>query len=128
MIERFGSGSPWEASSGYSRAVRAGGFIFISATAAAGPDGLVVGRDDLAAQTRFIFEKVGAVLARAGSSLDHVVATRLYLCDMARWQEAATVHAEVFGRARPAMSLLHVRPFLDPQMLIEVELTAVARP
>ncbi|RWR31882.1 RidA family protein [Sinirhodobacter populi] len=123
-MERLSSGSTWEERSGYSRAVVSNGFVFVSATAATGQDGEVLCKGDLHGQTRAIFLKLEEVLTRAGSGLDRVVQTRLYITDIARWAEAGRAHAEVFGDARPAMSLVHVLPFLDPDMLIEGELVA----
>jgi len=54
-----------------------------------------------------------------------VVQSRLYVTNIKEWQEAGRAHGEVFGEIRPALTLLHVLPFLDPNMLIEIELTAV---
>jgi enamine deaminase RidA (YjgF/YER057c/UK114 family) len=123
-MQLISSGSPWEAELGYSRATIAGGFVFISATAATGPDGAVIGRNDPYRQTQIILEKLANVLEQAGSTLDQVVQTRIYLTDISRWREVGRAHGEVFGSSRPAMSLLHVKPFLDPEMLVEIELIA----
>jgi enamine deaminase RidA (YjgF/YER057c/UK114 family) len=126
-MERISSGSPWEAKVGYSRAVVSGGLVFVSATAATDAAGQVIGKGDVYLQTRAILEKLGGVLQQAGARYEDVVQTRLYLTDIGRWEEAGRAHGEVFGEIRPAMSLLHVGPFLDPDMLIEIELTAVTR-
>lgn len=122
MRTLFSSGSSWENTLGYSRAVLAGDTLYISATSAAGPDGSVTG--DLYEQTRFALEKLGAVLAEAGFGYEHVVQSKLYVTDISQWQEAGRAHGEVFGSIRPALSLLHVLPFLDPAMLVEVEIVA----
>lgn len=123
-MERISTGSAWEAKVGYSRAVVSAGLVFVSATAATDETGAVVGKHDPYAQTRTILDKLGAVLARAGSSLDRVVQTRVYVTDIAGWQEVGRAHGEVFGEARPALSLVHVKPFLDPDMLVEIEAIA----
>jgi enamine deaminase RidA (YjgF/YER057c/UK114 family) len=123
-MERVSSGSIWEAELGYSRAVVAGDLIFISATAATGSDGAVVGKGDAHRQAQVILEKLAVVLEQAGSTLDQVVQTRIYLTDIGRWREAGRAHGEAFRDARPAMSLIHVKPFLDPDMLVEIELIA----
>lgn len=125
-MHRISSGSPWEAKLGYSRAAIGGGLVFISATAATGGDGTVIGRDDPYRQTQVILEKLAGVLAQAGSSLERVVQTRIYLTDIKQWQEVGRAHGEVFGAFRPAMSMLHVKPFLDPDMQVEIELIATA--
>ncbi len=124
MRRNISSGSPWEEKIGYSRAVVANGFVFISATAATGADGTIVGKGDMYAQTRAILDKLGAVLAEAGAGYGDVVQSRVYLTDIARWEEIGRAHGEVFGAVRPALALVHVKPFLDPDMLVEIELTA----
>ncbi|MFJ4029218.1 RidA family protein [Paenarthrobacter sp. NPDC089989] len=122
MRKTFGSGSVWEQTLGYSRAVQVDNTLFISATAASGPDGIV--GDDFYSQTKYILEKLGAVLEEAGFSYGDVVQSKLYLTDISKWEDAGRAHGEVFGEIRPTLSLVHVLPFLDPQMLVEIELVA----
>ncbi|MFJ4168968.1 RidA family protein [Paenarthrobacter sp. NPDC089714] len=122
MRKTFGSGSVWEQTLGYSRAVQVDNTLFISATAASGPDGIV--GDDFYSQTKYILEKLGAVLEEAGFSYEDVVQSKLYLTDISKWEDAGRAHGEVFGEIRPTLSLVHVLPFLDPQMLVEIELVA----
>lgn len=122
MSTLYSSGSSWEQTLGYSRAVQVGDTLYISATSAAAADGSVSG--DLCEQTRFALEKLGSVLAEAGFAYGDVVQSKLYITDISKWQEAGRAHGEVFGEIRPALSLLHVLPFLDPAMLVEVELVA----
>ena len=126
-MQLISSGSPWEGKMGYSRAVVANGMVFVSATAATGPDGKVAAKDDVYAQTCAILDKIAGVLSEAGASCDDVVQTRIYLTDIARWEDAGRAHGEVFGHVRPALTLLHVKPFLDPDMLVEIDLIAVKR-
>ncbi len=126
-MQRLSSGSVWEEKSGYSRAVVANGFVFVSATAATDAKGAIIGKGDVYAQTKAIFEKLGPILDKAGASLGTVVQTRLYVVDIAEWEAVGRAHAEAFAAARPAMSLVHVKPFLDPDMLVEVELVAAVR-
>jgi enamine deaminase RidA (YjgF/YER057c/UK114 family) len=118
----YSSGSSWEQTLGYSRAVQVGDTLYISATSAAAADGSVSG--DLYEQTRFALEKLGSVLAEAGFAYGDVVQSKLYITDISQWELAGRAHGEVFGEIRPALSLLHVLPFLDPAMLVEVELVA----
>ena len=122
MRELYSSGSEWEHKLGYSRAVRVGETLYISATSASGPDGTTTG--DLYEQTRYALEKLGAVLVDAGFSYDDVVQSKLYVTDITKWEDAGRAHGDVFGSIRPALSLLHVLPFLDAAMLVEVELVA----
>jgi len=123
MRTLYSSGSAWENKMGYSRAVQVGETLYISATSAAAADGSVTG--DLYEQTRFALEKLGPVLAEAGFHYEDVVQSKLYVTNIADWEQAGKAHGEVFGDIRPALSLLHVLPFLDPAMLVEVELVAV---
>jgi len=122
MRTLYSSGSAWENKMGYSRAVQVGDSLYISATSAAGPDGSVSG--DLYDQTRFALEKLGPVLAEAGFHYEDVVQSKVYVTDITQWELAAKAHGEVFGDIRPALSLLHVLPFLDPAMRVEGELVA----
>ena len=123
MRTLYSSGSAWENKMGYSRAVQVGETLYISATSAAAADGSVTG--DLYEQTRFALEKLGPVLAEAGFHYEDVVQSKLYVTNIADWEQAGKAHGEIFGDIRPALSLLHVLPFLDPAMLVEVELVAV---
>ena len=123
-MQRISTGSRWEQTVGYSRAVVHAGLVFVSATAATDANGAVLGKGDLYRQTQIILEKIGTVLAQAGSSLEAVLQTRLYVTDIDRWADVGRAHGEVFGSCGPAMSLVHVKPFLDPDMLIEIELIA----
>ncbi|MEF0944323.1 RidA family protein [Rhizobium sp. BR 362] len=123
-MKRISSGSAFEDRLGYSRAVVSNGLVFVSATAATGEGGRVLCKGDFYGQTKAIFEKLGPILAQAGSSLDRVVQTKLYVTNIAEWEAVGRAHAEAFPKERPAMSILHVNPFLDPDMLVEVELVA----
>lgn len=122
MRKTFGSGSSWEQTLGYSRAVQVDNTLYISATAASGDNGIV--GEDFYTQTKFILEKLGAVLAEAGFAYEDVVQSKLYLTDISKWEDAGRAHGEVFGEIRPTLSLVHVLPFLDPKMLVEIELVA----
>ena len=122
MRKTFGSGSSWEQTLGYSRAVQVDHTLYISATAASGDNGIV--GEDFYTQTKFILEKLGAVLAEAGFAYEDVVQSKLYLTDISKWEDAGRAHGEVFGEIRPTLSLVHVLPFLDPEMLVEIELVA----
>lgn len=123
-MHRISTGSPWEGRMGYSRAVVANGFVFISATAATDSSGMVVGTGDVYVQTQTILDKLAAVLAEAGSAMDRVVQTRVYITDVSRWEDVGRAHGETFAGHGPAFSLIHVKPFVDPDMLVEIEMVA----
>jgi enamine deaminase RidA (YjgF/YER057c/UK114 family) len=119
------SGSPFEPRLGISRAVRVGSWISVSGTAPLGPDGRTVGGGDPAAQMRRCLEIVEAALEQAGSSLADVVRTRTLLTRIDDWDAVTRVHGEVFGRIRPANTVMQVVRFIDPEWLVEIEADAV---
>ncbi|MFD1144431.1 RidA family protein [Larkinella insperata] len=126
MSERqlISSGTPWEPVVGYSRAVRVGNLIEISGTTAMDGDRLI-GQNNIYEQTCFILQKVSRVLEEAGASLQDVVRTRMYVIDISQWQEAGRAHGEVFKEIRPATSMVEVNALIHPDLLIEIEVTAV---
>ena len=118
------SGTPWEDKVGYCRAVRIGNIIEISGTTSVDGDSLI-GKDDLYSQTKFIILKIEKALQNAGAELTDVVRTRMYVTDISKWEEAAKAHAEFFGTIKPATTLVEVSSLIDPDMLIEIEASAV---
>jgi len=118
------SGSPYEATVGYSRAVRVGNLVSVSGTTAAS-GGKPVAIGDPEAQTRAIFETIEAALKDAGASLKDVIRTRVYLVDIAHFEAVGRVHGEVFSEIRPANTTLEVSGFVSPDWLVEIEVDAV---
>ena len=124
---RIHSGAPWEPIAGYCRAVRAGDFIAVSGSAAVGDDGQLVGRGDMYVQTQRCIEVIRNALEQAGSSLEDVVRTRMFVTDISQWEAVARAHQEAFGAAPPATSMVEVTKLIDPDMLVEIEADAVIR-
>ena len=120
---RLASGSPYEATIGFSRAVRVGDRVVVSGTAPIMPDGSV--DPDPAAQAHRCFEIVARALAEAGATVPDVVRTRVYLVDAADAAAIGTVHGSVFGDVRPASTMIVVAGLLDPRWKVEVEVEAV---
>jgi enamine deaminase RidA (YjgF/YER057c/UK114 family) len=118
------SGTPWEDKVGYCRAVRIGNIIEISGTTSVDGDSLI-GKDDLYSQTKCIILKIEKALQNAGAELTDVVRTRMYVTDISKWEEAAKAHAEFFGTIKPVTTLVEVSSLIDPDMLIEIEASAV---
>ena len=124
MIERFASGGPWEKAAGYSRAVRAGSLVFVAGCTAVGPDGELVGGASAYAQAIQACRNLEAALGQAGATPAEVVQTRMYVTDIARWDEVGRAHAEVFGAAPPVSTMVEVSRLIDPRFLVEIEAIA----
>lgn len=125
-FERVFSGAPWEGKVGYCRALRAGELIFVTGTAPVAEGGGVHAPDDAYAQTRRCLEIIDRALRGLGADLSAVVRTRLFVTDIARWEEYGRAHREAFGEHPPATSMVEVRSLIDPAMLVEIEADAVA--
>ncbi len=122
------SGSPWEKRFNYSRAVRQGDFFQTSLTSPADESGRIVRKGDVYGQTRQCLSIVLRALADAGLSTADIVATRIYMLETTRWEDAARAHAEMITGCRPALSFIGAANFFDPDILVEVEVTACAAP
>ena len=121
--KRVTSGVPFEEAVGYSRAVAAGDFIFVSGcTSISG--GKIVHEGDVAKQTEQALLNVSAALEQFGASLADVVQTRVYVTDISRWQEVGEAHRLAFELAPPASTMVQVAALIDPRLLVEVEAVA----
>lgn len=117
------SGSPFEATVGYSRGVRVGDRLCLAGTAPQSPDGTV--DPDPGAQARRCFTIIGEALEAAGATFGDVVRTRMYLVDAADFDAIGTVHGEVFGSIRPANTTVVVAALLNPAWKLEIEVEAI---
>ena len=111
--------SPYEAVIGFSRAVRIGNVVHVSGT---GP----VGAEDLSAfeQTRHVLALIEKALQTAGATFEHVVRTRMYMPHAEDWEEVGRAHGEVFGKIRPAATMV-IAGLLNPKWRVEMEVEAI---
>ncbi len=119
----YHSASPFEASVGFSRAVRSGDRILVAGSAPIAPDGGAV-EGGVEAQARRCAAIVVEAVEALGGRVEDVVRTRTYLTRREDWEVVARVHGEVFGAARPAATMVVVAALLDPSWRVEIEAEA----
>ncbi|MBO0832815.1 MAG: RidA family protein [Actinobacteria bacterium] len=123
MTRKVSSRAVWESIVGYSRAVAAGDYVFVTGcTSIEGAEFVHPG--DAYAQTRQAIANVASALDKLGCGLTDVVRTRIFVTDISRWQEYGRAHGESFADVMPATSMIEVSGLIDPRMLVEVEAVA----
>jgi enamine deaminase RidA (YjgF/YER057c/UK114 family) len=124
MRQNISSNTIWEEQIGYSRAVRVGNIIEVAGTTAVDGNN-VIGKNNIYEQTKFIFSKIEKALIEAGACMKDVVRTRMYVTDMQQWEAVGKAHAEYFKEVKPAATMLEVSGFINSELLIEIEVTAI---
>lgn len=119
------SGSPFEPRIGFSRAVRVGSHIAVSGTAPIAEGGGTACPGDLYGQTKRCLEIIEQAVIAAGGKREHIVRTRMFLKEIANWQEAGRAHGEFFANIRPAATMIQIVQAIDPDWLIEIEADAI---
>jgi len=127
MIKRLNisSGAKWEDIVGYSRAVRVGNVVEVAGTTAVDENGDVVGLNDPYEQTKYALSKIEKALIQAGAEMKDVVRTRMFVTDMSRWEEVGRAHGLYFKDIKPAASMIEVKSLISPELLVEIEVTAI---
>ena len=109
----------------FSQAVKVNGMVFVSGQLSRDAAGNVIGRGDMAAQTRQVIANLRSVLRAAGGDLRHIVKLTAFMTDMARAPEAWAVREEFFGAHPPASTGVQVQRLTHPDFMIEIEAIAV---
>jgi aryl-alcohol dehydrogenase-like predicted oxidoreductase/enamine deaminase RidA (YjgF/YER057c/UK114 family) len=117
------SGIPWESFAGYCRAVRQGNRIWVSGTTATHRD-RTIGGSDPTAQTQFVIDKIEGAIQSLGGRLEDVVRTRVFVRNLADWEQVAAVHGQRFGHIQPANTLVQAA-LVGEDLLVEMEADAV---
>ena len=119
------SGSPFESTIGFSRAIRVGDQISVSGTAPIAANGGTDFPGDLYGQTLRCLDIINDAIETLGGKLEHVTRTRIFLTDISRWEEAAQAHGQVFADIKPASTFVEVSRLIDPEWLVEIEAEAM---
>ncbi len=120
------TGSPFEKTAGYSRAVVDGDFIFVSGTTGYDYTTMTL-PDDVTSQTRNCFKTIGGVLKDAGFDMADIVRATYYVTNAADADAVFAVCGENLGDIRPAATIVAVAGLYKPEMKIEIEVTAKRR-
>lgn len=121
------SGAKWEDIVGYSRAVRIGNIIEVAGTTAVDENGQTVGAGNPYEQARFILAKIEQALLSAGATLEDVVRTRMFVTDIQQWEQIGQAHGEFFRKIKPVATMVEVKALISPELLVEIEATAILR-
>jgi enamine deaminase RidA (YjgF/YER057c/UK114 family) len=120
------TGSPFEKTAGYSRAVIDGDFAFVAGTTGYDYDTMTMPAD-VTSQTRNCFKTIEAALKEGGFAMTDIVRATYYLTDVRDADAHFSVCGEVLGEIRPAATMLVVAGLLKPEMKVEIEITAKRR-
>ena len=123
MVQRHSSASPYEARYGFSRAVRTGDRIIVSGTGPVASDGTTL-EGDAYAQARRCFQIANEAIKRLGGSSENAVRTRMYITAAGDADAVGQAHAESFGSAAPAATMVVVAGLVDPTWKVEIEVEA----
>lgn len=121
--QRVASGSPYEPTIGFCRALRVGDRLLVAGTAPIWPDGSC--DPDPQVQARRCFEIILEAMRQLGGEARHVVRTRMFLTDASYGEAVGAAHGEVFSEIRPVATMVVVAGLLDPRWKVEIEAEAI---
>lgn len=116
---------PWEPIIGYSRACKIGNIVEVAGTTANREGDRPVGGDDPYEQTKDVLKTIGEALTACGASFEDVIRTRVFLARVDDWEAVGRAHGEVFSDLRPACTFIQAGALLSPDLLVEIEATAI---
>jgi enamine deaminase RidA (YjgF/YER057c/UK114 family) len=122
--ENFSSGAVWEDTVGYSRAVKVRNIIEISGTTSV-KGAKIIGVGNPYKQTTEIIKIFEHILENAGSSLKDIVRVRIFVIDIKDWEQIGKAFSKYFKSIKPAATLIEVKGLIDPELLVEIEATAI---
>ena len=120
-MKRVSSGSPYEKTIGFSRAVRIGNIIAVSGTGPVAPDGSTVSPGDAYAQAKRCLEIIAKAIEDAGGKLENVFRTRMYITETSNQDEIGRAHGEYFSQTKPAATMVVVKALVRDDWLVEIE-------
>lgn len=123
--KRVSSGSPYEPTIGFSRAVRVGDRIIVSGTGPIAPDGSSAAVGDAYGQAKRCLEIIKQAIEEAGGKMTDVVRTRQFVTDVSVWEAVGKAHGEFFADVRPASTMVVVAGLVRPEWLVEIEAEAI---
>jgi enamine deaminase RidA (YjgF/YER057c/UK114 family) len=119
------SGSPYEASIGFCRAVRMGNTIAVAGTGPISADGKTAAPGDAYGQAKRCLEIIAQAIADLGGTAEDVVRTRMYLVNVEDWDAVGRAHGDIFGKIKPAATMLAVNRLISDDWLVEIEADCV---
>lgn len=124
-IKTYSSGRPWETEHRHSRGIAYGGVFETCLTSPSDPDGSIVAKGDLYAQTRRCYEIILATMSEAGYAATDLVRCDIWLLDTTRYEIAARAHRDIVPEeVRPVLSFIGCSNFWHPDILVEVSVKA----
>lgn len=118
---RTSSGSPYEDSIGFCRAMRTGNRIVVAGTGPIAVDGSTAAPGDAYGQAKRCLEIIVTAIEDLGGTVKDVVRTRMFLVDVDDWEAVGRAHGEVFADTKPAATMLAVKALIGKDWLVEIE-------